>query len=96
MSKREIIRRMTPGRLAWLTLLRDHGPHVRGRGTVGYQCMRLGWTEWDFRRPDGAPITAEQAHAEYGDGWWGHVSNVGERITDAGRSALAVEGREDE
>lgn len=71
MSKREIIRRMTPGRLAWLTLLRDHGPHVRGRGVTGYQCMRLGWTEWDFRRPDGSPITAEQAHAEYGDGWWG-------------------------
>jgi hypothetical protein len=38
---------LSPGRRAWLEQLEADGPAARGRGPIGYQCMRLGWTQWE-------------------------------------------------
>ncbi len=82
--------RMTPIRRAWLERLRDEGPAQRASTPTGYQCMHAGWTEWDYRLPDGTPVTAEQALKMFGGGvWWDKVNhNSLERITEAGRLAL--------
>lgn len=45
MSRYTLRNQITPGRLAWLKTL-EAGPTQRGRGPVGFQCMRLGWTRW--------------------------------------------------
>jgi hypothetical protein len=81
--------RMTPKRREWLTKLRDEGPAKRTRGSIGYDCMQAGWAEWDYRLPGGTPISDFEARERFGDGWWERViHDGGERITDAGRSAL--------
>lgn len=37
---------MTPGKKRLLTEMVENGIAHRGRGTAGYCCMKLGWTEW--------------------------------------------------
>lgn len=37
---------MTPGRRRLLTDMVQNGIAHRGRGTAGFCCMSLGWTEW--------------------------------------------------
>lgn len=44
---------MTPGRREWLLKLLREGPQPRPRGVVGYQCMRLGWSDWWHLLDDG-------------------------------------------
>lgn len=81
---------LSPGRRAWLERL-VVSPAKRGRGRVGYDCMQLGWAEWDYRRADtGMPISQEMARLEFGDQWFHCVRNPDdlERITAAGRAAL--------
>lgn len=82
---------LTPGREAWLRKLLN-GPAKRGRGPAGFQCMKLGWTEWDYRTPSGEQITASAAKERYGDRWFEIVTNdFLERITPEGRRALGKE-----
>ena len=38
--------RWTAARQAWLERL-EQGPAVRAGTVVGFQCYRLGWTEWE-------------------------------------------------
>lgn len=40
--------RYTPARHQWLRTLADAPGTNRRRGQVGFQCMRLGWTEWVY------------------------------------------------
>lgn len=47
--------RMTPSRKEWLETL-ENGPAKRGRSMVGFQCMQLGWTEWDIKLADGSRL----------------------------------------
>lgn len=87
---------MTPARRVWLQQLANEGPARRAKSVVGLQCMELGWTEWDYRA-GGQPITAVEARERFGDGWWYKVNHYNlERITPAGRAALAraTEGAE--
>lgn len=82
--------KLTPGRKLWLeTLLK--GPGHRSRGPQGYHCMAAGWTEWDYRTPEGEPITGQEARERYGSEWWNVVAgkSVAERITEKGRKVLA-------
>jgi len=82
---------MTPARKAWLEHLRDHGPAKRGKSPVGFNCMRLGWTEWNYSLPGGTPITPELAKECFGSYWFDSVTNnFEERITPAGRAALEL------
>lgn len=91
--------RLTAAQRAWLTRLRDEGVANRGRGPCGITCMRRGWSEWAYRRGDvvrgEADLTAAYKRPDddvvrhawrrrYEDGW----VNIGEMLTDAGRSAL--------
>lgn len=84
---------LTAKRRVWLERLRDQGPAERGRSRVGYDCMHLGWTEWNYTDPTtGEPLTVTTARARYGDSWWKVVGSGGgqlpERITAEGREIL--------
>lgn len=87
--------RLTPGRRAWLEALLD-GPKRRTKTGVAFQCMKAGWTEWDYRTPEGEPISSLEARERYGDTWWDHVCRfpLPERITELGRAALASKEQE--
>jgi hypothetical protein len=65
---------MTFNRRAWLRTL-NQGPAVRS-SKVGFDCMRLGWTEW-HQTPEGEPILDERGR------WL-------ERITEKGQNALVA------
>ena len=80
---------LTPARRKWLEQLRDNGPGHRSRGPVGYCCMQLRWTEWDFRF-EGEPISEAAAKERFGDRWWDAVAarGMGERITPEGLEVL--------
>lgn len=39
-------RRWTAHRQAWLERL-EQGPAARAANPVGFQCMELGWTDWE-------------------------------------------------
>lgn len=82
-------RDLTAARIAWLTLLADHGPHKRQRGRTAFDCMQLGYTEWHYTF-DGVPLTVAEARARFGDDWLFKVEQDWlERITATGREALA-------
>lgn len=49
--------RVSPQRLRWLQKLASDGVAKRGKGQYGFQCMRLGWTQW--ARSDGAETISE-------------------------------------
>jgi len=78
--------RMTAARRAWLERLRDDGPAERGKSRTGFDCMQLGWTEWDYR-VDGKPITADEAREQSRAGMINYTI-LKERITEAGLRAL--------
>ena len=63
---------MTFNRRAWLYTL-NQGPAVSS-SRVGFDCMRLGWTEW-HKTSEGEPILDERGRCL-------------ERITEAGQNAL--------
>lgn len=43
--------RWTAARHAWLRIVaRGIDAHRRGKGRTGCDCMRLGWTEWEWSR----------------------------------------------
>lgn len=82
--------RLTANRRAWLTTLAANGVACRGRGRVGCDCMRLGWTTWLYQR-GGARATYHELIGRIRAGEavdWGEWSVVGEVLTDAGRAAL--------
>ena len=81
---------LTKKRLQWLQLLLL-GPRERGANRTGYDCMRLGWTEWNYRDQQGREMTAAEAKARFGDEYWMHCTMFGERLTPAGRK-LAMNG----
>jgi hypothetical protein len=78
---------MTANRFKWLKRL-EIGPANRGHSRVGYDCMQLGWTEWNYVNAGGEAMTGVEARARYGEQWWNAVQIAGERLTDAGREAL--------
>lgn len=82
--------KMTAARRDWLELLRDEGPQPRGRSRVGFDCHRLGWTDWAYtlNEPGYPPITMTEAQARFGEKWFDHVLLAGEHITPAGLLAL--------
>lgn len=88
--------RLTPKRRAWLQRLLI-APANRPRGRVGFDCMRLKFTEWDYRTRDGRPIGFEEAKKIYGDSVWEHIknSNGAERLTELGHR-LALTKTEEE
>ena len=79
---------LTKNRREYLSRLLD-GPKPRdGRfGPTGFQCMKLGWIEWDYRH-EGKQITGFE---------WLDLLRAGERpdntfderLTPSGRSALS-------
>jgi len=80
---------MTKPRKAWLEHLLAHGPAKRRKSPVGFNCMQLGWTEWNYSLPDGTPVTKADAKERFGEKWFDNVTtNFEERITEAGRAAL--------
>lgn len=83
--------RVTPGRRAWLEKLDREGVANRSRGTVGCDCMRLGWTEWVFRLASGELAGKAEMRSRYGDFFpdWPDVDWAGEQLTDEGRRVLA-------
>lgn len=82
---------LTRKRRAWLETLRDGGPQRRPKGRVGFDCMNLGWTEWNHCRaePPFEPLNLVAAKAEFGGDWFLKTLIVGERITPAGMLVLA-------
>ena len=87
--------RLTDKRRAWLRRLLI-GPANRPRGRVGYDCMRLKWTEWDYRTRDGVPIGFEDAKRIYGvEHVWEHIGSEGERLTEIGRRLAEAEDQEE-
>lgn len=92
---REIMPRLSPGRRKWLERLDQHGPAKRTRGTVGYHCMVLKWTEWNYVDPRTDQLIAPSVAVKMmREGWRVSEINPGnlERITDWGRAVLAKEG----
>ena len=83
---------MTAKRLAWLRLLRDNGPQERPpHSRVGYDCMQNGWTEWDYKMPDGTTAASyNEMRDAYGDDWYvtGDWSQRRDRLTLLGRTVL--------
>jgi hypothetical protein len=79
--------RMTAKRFAWLKLL-EIVSAIRSRSRVGYDCMQLGWTEWNYVNTECEAMTGPEAKERYGEQWWNRVQIKGERLTDAGREAL--------
>lgn len=84
---------LTPARQRWLETL-ERGPAQRGRGPVGIQCMRLGWTDWriiDTRT--GEATTRRQAQDTYGRAFLATAEHLKmdwtEVLTDEGRRVLA-------
>jgi predicted component of type VI protein secretion system len=87
-----ILPTMTEARRAWLTCLRDHGPHSReGRGRTPHDCMALGWAEWLVRyEPEHAIMTWAEAKERFGNEAAEMVAfTQKEAITQAGLAALA-------
>lgn len=81
---------LTEARRVWLTKLRDDGPAKRQRNKVGYECMTLGWTEWNARdAATGAALSKDEALGRM-YARLGHTIEHSwlERITDAGLRAL--------
>ena len=79
---------MTEARARWLEEL-SHGPANRHRSIVGFQCMKLGWTEWHYvDRDSGLPASETEARAQWGDDWWAHMRMDGERLTPHGWQVL--------
>lgn len=84
-----IIPRLTAGRRRWLeTLLL--GPANRPPSVVGYHCMTLGWTDWNWVvKQTGEPISLPAAQERWPDGeHHRHITTNGEIITKDGREAL--------
>lgn len=83
----EIVRpsELTSARLAWLRKLAN-GPAERPRSRVGYDCMRLGWAEWNTVDDKGANIPCPAP------GEWRGVVVHGERLTENGRQVLRQAG----
>lgn len=81
---------LTPGVVAWLRRLRDHGPQPRPRGPIGYRAMHAKLTEWDMKIA-GVPATVEDAKRQLGEFWWEKVDRShSERITGLGLEALRL------
>jgi hypothetical protein len=74
-------------RLQWLRLV-EMKPGAVSHNRVGFDCKKLGWTEWNYRTRHGDNITQEEAKATYGERFWEHVRVHGERLTDAGRRVI--------
>ncbi len=51
--------RETPARRAWLEQL-DRAPGSIRRHRAGFECMRLGWTQWKAGTGDGASRCGEE------------------------------------
>lgn len=48
-KRRRVLRpRATTGRLEWLRAVANDATAKRQRGSVGYDCMQLGWTQWRY------------------------------------------------
>ena len=95
MRERRIRPTITPARIAWLRKLRDEGPAVRAKSVVGYECMKLGWTDWLVRdRETGAVLTLAEARAATPPGtlYMERYDRAESReaITAAGRAVLAA------
>lgn len=86
MTSQTVHPRLTPVRRAWLEWLATLGVASRGRGRTGYDCMKLGWTQWAYADVvTGARLTADEVQARnYRD-----FAYIGEELTDAGRAILA-------
>ena len=80
----------TTRQLEWLTLLSLKPGSVRQKSRVAYDCMQKGWTQWNYRARDGAMLTQEEAQERFGERYWEHVRVHGERLTEAGKAALAA------
>jgi len=87
---RKIYPVMTDKRKKWLATLVEEGPKNRWKSRTGYDCMQLGWTEWDYRR-DGKPISAEEALEASRAGMIDFTMDA-ERITPLGLAALKEAG----
>jgi hypothetical protein len=85
---------LTPARRAWLHKLKNEGVAKRAKSRTGYDCMRAGWTEWNFVPLSGAEenLTHAEAKARFGDKYWDFVGISGERLTPLGKKVLADEG----
>jgi hypothetical protein len=79
---------MTASRIEWLKRVEIGLPINRSRGRTGYDCMVLGWTEWNYVNAGGEAMTGDEAFKRYGEQWSNRVKIAGERLTDAGREAL--------
>ena len=87
---------LTPSRRAWLELLEQNGEAGRPRGVTGISCMRAGWTQWVWERPDGARVGTEAVYETFGSepGAWARADQAGwrhttmETLTPAGREKL--------
>lgn len=87
--------RLTDKRRAWLQQLLV-GPASRPAGRVGFDCMQLKWTEWDYRTRDGVPIGFEEAKRVYGiEHVWEHISSRAERLTAIGRRLAEAKDQEE-
>ncbi len=91
---RDIQPKLTPARHRWLARLATDGPSKRPpRSRVGYDCMKLGWTEWDMRL-DGVPITKEEIREKFPEGIGRRLDPMDyrERLTAAGQAMLESAG----
>lgn len=81
--------KLTTARLAWLSRLATGGPAHRARGRVGYDCMQLGLTEWNWvEASSGEPVSVDDARKLHKDRFWDHIKTDGERITGFGLEVL--------
>jgi hypothetical protein len=78
MARRMIWPDVTPARRAWLEQLQREPTRARrARGHVGFDCMRLGWTQWAWIAIDPSQPLAPT-----------NMRSIGEVLTDKGRDVL--------
>ena len=85
---------LTLARRAWLAKLRNAGVAQR-HSVVGYQTMRLGWTQWAYYNSEtDETISEEEFERRYPAGeeraraWESSWRICGEMLTDEGRRIL--------
>jgi hypothetical protein len=81
--------KLTRARKLWLQHLSENGPTKRASNRIGFDCMKAGWTEWDYRLADGTTVSFRDLWKQFGHDWWERIPRPDmDRITVEGQAVL--------
>ena len=81
--------KLTRARKLWLQHLLENGPSERQSTRISLDCIKAGWSEWDYRMPDETTVSFKELWHHYGNEWWKKIPEPQrDRITVKGQAVL--------